>query len=160
MGMLAACSKDTPSAPSPYIIPRPSPPAALTAVPPPPPKAYSEWKVGNDSFRSNNVRRDEGKLITILSCSDPNAIGNYHITFHFGLDPTKTYFNLCDPDSNRKDCTGIGFYSKGSFYLLHHSGYLLRDTGARIQFRLVPTWFVNYDNPQDTVLISGIFRDP
>lgn len=156
---LAACTKDpTPVPPNPNPIDSPVAPIDSPVVPPP--KAYSYWKVGNDSFKSNNVEKAIGKLIVGISCLDRNESGNFTMVFHFGALPTSGDFPLQKSSSQNPDSAILNFYYKGNFYIPYRLGFLHRDTGVKFQARLEPTWYVNYDNPLDTVLISGIFREP
>ncbi len=159
LASLAACSKD-PSSPPPNPNPIDSPVVPVDSPVVPPPKTYSYWKVGNDSFKSNNVQKTIGKLIAAISCRDRNESGNFTMTFHFGALPTFGDFPLQKTSSQRPDSAILNFYYKGNFYIPHSLGILHRDTGVRFQAILAPTWYVNYDNPLDTVLISGIFREP
>ena len=149
---LAACTKD-PSSPPPDPNPIDSPIV-------PPPKAYSYWKVGNDSFKSNNVGKSIGKLGAVISCEDKNESGNFTIGFRFGGLPTYGDFPLAKTGIQHPDSVAVSFYYRNNFYKIYGSGFLHRDTGVKFQARLSPTWYVNYGNPLDTVLISGIFREP
>lgn len=151
LASLAACSKD----PSPNL-PNPNPnPIDSPAVPP---KAYSYWKVGNDSFKSNNVEKAIGKVIAGISCRDDS--NRFTIGFRFGYLPINGNFPLAKTGIQHPDSVAVSFYYRNNFYRIYGSGFLRRDTGVRFQAHLDPTWYVNNDNPLDTVLISGIFREP
>ena len=150
LASLTACSKDSSSPP-----PDPSP---IDSPVVPPPKAYSYWKVGNDSFKSNNVEKAIGKVVAgIASRGEPNR---FTIGFRFGYLPTHGNFPVAKTGIQHPDSVAVSFYYRSNFYISYGSGFLHRDSGVKFQAILDPTWYVNYDNPLDTVLISGIFREP
>jgi hypothetical protein len=56
---------------------------------------------------------------------------------------------------------GACFYYKGKFFIPMHIGYLVTDSiNGKIQCTLAPTWFSNYYDTKDSVLINGTFNEP
>ncbi len=120
---------------------------------------FSYWQVNQDKYSSNNVRFDKGKAITVFSCSD---IGN---NFYFSSIPSHFYFSGIYPfkqsASNNPDSISVAFYYKGNCYIPLHSGYLKTDNiNGKIQCTMLPTWYSNYYDSKDTVLINGTFNEP
>ncbi len=114
--------------------------------------------MGNDSFKSNNVEKAIGKVVAGIACRDDS--NRFNISFRFGSLPTHGNFPVAKTGIQHPDSVGVSLYYKGEYYIPYSLGILHRDTGVKFQAILDPTWYVNYDNPLDTVLISGIFREP
>jgi hypothetical protein len=120
---------------------------------------YSYWQVNQDKFSSNNVKLDIGKAITVLSCSDNG--NNFNFTSLYSHFYTPGIYPLKQSSSYNPDSVGACFYYKGKFFIPMYSGYLVAaSVNGKIQCTLAPTWFSNYYDTKDSVLINGTFNEP
>ncbi|RZK73299.1 MAG: hypothetical protein EOO85_17625 [Pedobacter sp.] len=125
-------------------------------------KPYSTWKVNGIEYSSNNVEAVVGKAVAILASHEYNR---FDISFSGNYLPQsgnwpirKLHANLQSPDS-----VTIYFYEgtkifKPSF----NESTRLRavEYNGKSQVTLPPTWFVDYYNDTDSVLIEGTFNEP
>jgi len=123
---------------------------------------YSYWRVNNDSFRTNNVSATASKVVMFFS-SQGDFNNHFDIRFPYPYFPTSGLFKV-------KCCTITGynvalfsFIYKGQLYgpSLFSNTYVtpvLENNKAK--YVLLPTWFVNFYNANDSVLIQGTFSEP
>jgi hypothetical protein len=126
---------------------------------------FSYWYVGNDSFSSNNVGVVIEPYGIDLNCNNiKNSFGftfenNYHL-------PVSGNFLITDSLTDDPTITnevGPGFHYMDSFYTVSKSAvsYLhASSVNGKAEFTLDSTWFINYNNPNDSVIIHGIFNQP
>jgi len=128
-----------------------------------PPKQYSYWVVNEDSFSTNDVALDIGKG-TIRMGSNNDVKNYFRLQFNFGYQlPVSGDWPLSSVETQDPQMAEISFYYKSDFYIvstfenafIHAS---LEQNKAR--YALPPTWFVNYYNHNDSVLIHGVFNEP
>ena len=120
---------------------------------------FSYWQVNQDKFSSNNVRLEQGKAVTVLACSDNG--NNFTIYSEYSRINTPGTYAIKQSSSNNPDSISVSFYYKGNCYISMHSGYLVAGSvNGKIQCTLAPTWFSNYYDSKDTVLINGTFNEP
>jgi hypothetical protein len=120
---------------------------------------YSYWQVNQDKFSSNNVRLEQGKAVTVLACSDNG--NNFTIYSEYSRIKIPGTYAIKQSSSNNPDSISAGFYYKGKCYISMHSGYLVAGSvNGKIQCTLAPTWFSNYYDTKDSVLINGTFNEP
>lgn len=122
---------------------------------------YSYWTVNGDSFSSNDVDATIGKAVAIFGS---NGISNsFSISYYGGYFPVNDTL-LINP-GNGPDLSGIhiSFYYNTKFLIIspNTKSYLeASEQKNKAIYHLHPTWFVNYDNANDSVLISGTFNEP
>jgi hypothetical protein len=120
---------------------------------------YSYWQVNQDKFSSNNVSVDIGKAIASFSCND--FVNNFTIAFHFSFLPLTGTYPINKSSNQNPDSVILNFYYNGNFYLPKKSGYLnIGSINGKTQCTLPPTWYCNYSNSNDSVLINGTFNEP
>lgn len=121
-------------------------------------RQYSYWYVNNDSFKSNNVKKDVGKAIAEINCTD--EVNRFAIAFYLSFFPTSGNYPIAKSSSQNPDSVAVGFYYLNNFYIVHKEGILNVVSNNKFKCELQPTWFVAYDNANDTVLIKGTFSEP
>jgi hypothetical protein len=84
---------------------------------------YSYWQVNQDKFSSNNVRLEQGKVVTVLACSDNG--NNFTIYSEYSRIKIPGTYAIKQSSSNNPDSISVGFYYKGNCYISMHSGYLV-----------------------------------
>jgi hypothetical protein len=125
-----------------------------------PPKQYSYWTVNSDSFRTNNVTLSIDKTGTILH--GENDAGSFGLYWGLHSLPTDSNGYLIDSDSpNPVDVSVIIGYQGQSYRVYQLGQYLSAElVNGKAQYRLTDVWFKDYNNPNDTVLVSGTFNQP
>ena len=120
-------------------------------------KQYSTWYVNGQEFKSNNVKKDIGNSASLINCYD--EINRFTIGFIIPLPTFGTYPLLIGTYAH-PDSVNINFYYNNNFYIPYHNGELKIIGNKKFKAELSPAWFKNYDDPFDTVLISGTFNEP
>jgi len=127
-------------------------------------KQYSYWVVNEDSFSTNEVTIAIGKAESGMGNNQSNRENNFSISFNIGYKlPVSGYFNLAKEQTQDPDIVGIGFnYNKVWYIPSLYSNSLLTASSVnnKARYALPPTWFVNYYNHNDSVLIHGVFNEP
>ena len=149
--VFAACHKDekhTPDKPEPIIE---------DTV-----KQYSYWVVNEDSFKTNHVSADIGKArMDLYAEGFENRFG---IGFNFGYElPRNGSFIIAHDDTNNPNYVHVGFYYHDSLYVISpntNNSIIASSVNGKAQYTLSPTWFVDYYDHSDSVLISGTFNEP
>lgn len=124
-------------------------------------KQFSTWTITGENFSSNNVNVTIGKVRVDLACSDQNRFG---LTFNIGNQlPKAGNFGIEHNSGSKSDSVSVGFYKGSVFYVI--SPFALgmisaSEVNKKASYLLAPTWFVNYHDSQDSVLISGKFNEP
>ena len=121
-------------------------------------KQYSTWYVNGQEFKSNNVKKDIGKAVSVIACRD--EINRFTLTFYFSSLPTSGVFHVIRGKNAHPDSVNFVFYYNNNFYTPYHDGSINIINHKKFRAELSPTWYKNYDNPLDTVLISGTFNEP
>jgi len=138
----------------------------------PAPKQYSTWIVNNhDTFRTNNVDSSVDCNPDHSYCNagimSKNSSSNW-FTMGFCLSylPSNGNWPLGTPDEEQYQdphYAYIGFYYKSIFYLAAspHSDTLYANMhNNKLAYILPPTWFVAYNNIQDSILLQATFSVP
>jgi hypothetical protein len=122
---------------------------------------YSNWTIDGENFSSNNVTTVIGKARMDMGCSDVNRFG---ISFNLGFElPTAGSFAIQHISGQDPDSVSVGFYKGSLFYVISPSSAGIiscSEANKKARYTLTPTWFVNYHNAQDSVLINGEFNEP
>jgi hypothetical protein len=146
---LVACHKDKKHDPEPEPIIR----------------QYSYWTVNGDSFSTNHVEATIGKAR--MDLYSENAANLFFISFNFGFELPKngnfTISHLNDPDSANFAYVHVSFHYHDSVFLIANNEHAILSAhfaNDKAQYILDPTWYVNYENPLDSVLIQGEFNEP
>jgi len=132
-----------------------------------PPKQYSYWVVNEDSFRTNNVKKNIGLGACAIGNSQDDNNNCFSIRFHVGQELPKTGTFLI-VDSTFSGSQNIGYaacdfrYKNVYYYVPYptNSTFTATSVEGKAQYSLPPTWFVNYYNHNDSVLIHGVFNEP
>lgn len=121
-------------------------------------KQYSTWYVNGQEFKSNNVQKDIGKIVSgIMGGEQANR---FTLAFYFSPLPTSGTFHVIRGKHAHPDSVNFVFYYNNNFYTPYHDGSINIINNKKFRAELSPTWYKNYDNPLDTVLISGTFNEP
>lgn len=128
-------------------------------------KNISYWYVNNDSFSSSNITNSKGGFKPyswMRSNDDPN---NY-FSLYFGIGYLPLNGNLlvfCDTTVVYPEhvCASFTYKAKG-YEPLHNSTVVVScaQANGKAQYTLPPMWFFNPIDPNDSVLIRGVFIDP
>lgn len=126
------------------------------------PNPYSTWKINGQEHSSNKVKATIGKAIAILASSDYNR---FDISFSASYLPKSGDWPLrkSHTNSQRPDSVTIYFYEgTKTFKASIHENTNLKagEHNGKSQFILPPTWFVDYYNDTDSILIEGTFNEP
>lgn len=127
------------------------------------PKQYSYWTVNGQEYNSNNVEAVEGqnRPLSILASHDQIR---FDLRFQLGYFPIADSWPLATAATiDQPMLATLGFYLGNKPYIA--SGNNTNQLGAsthnnKARYTLPPTWFVNYYDSGDSVLISGTFNEP
>ncbi len=125
-------------------------------------KQYCTWTVNGESFSTNEGETSIGKAVSRFSSLNHDNQNYFRIGFNVGYLPTDGQYKIAYnvPGSI---FAGISFYYKGIFYTSSPftENYLVASSNKdKARYSLPSTWFVNYDNHNDSVLIQGTFNEP
>ncbi|RYD99046.1 MAG: hypothetical protein EOP54_05465 [Sphingobacteriales bacterium] len=125
------------------------------------PKQFSDWKINGTAYRSNNVSVSVGKGSAAMACQEPEGFSIVWYTSSGFPDRDGRVWRIAD---GGQGTVGLGIYRQGIYYNVspHEIKYMrsrIGDNGG-IELVVEPVWYVNYDNPADSVLIEGVFRRP
>ena len=126
---------------------------------------YSTWYVNSEKFSTNKVTVALGKEVARIGNDENDYKNNFLIGFNLAYLPTAGSFPIVHRGGNLHSVStvGIGFYYHGLFYIIsdNNDGVLVASAANnKARYTLAPTWFVNYDNSDDSVLIKGVFNEP
>lgn len=127
------------------------------------PKQYSYWTINGQEYSSNNVEAAEGhnRPLAILGSYDSVR---FDISFKQGYLPTEGNWPLATlSSSNDPTKANMGFYFGTTPYIVsEHNTNLLQASANndKARYSLSPTWFINYHDPADSILIEGTFNEP
>lgn len=125
-------------------------------------RQYSHWVVNEDSFSTNEVIVDIGHVFTrIRSNSDPDNY--FRMQFNLTYLPEYGSFHLTTHETSDPANAEISFYYNGIFYVIsptENSSLEASLVNNKSQFKLDTTWFLNYYDNTDSVLIRGEFNEP
>lgn len=131
---------------------------------------FSHWYVGNDSFSSNNViirypPKFNGPSAVLLVCNDAN--NNFDLGFDLANLPLNGTFLIKDNNSDsvyyNSSTASIYIRNKSAYYIVSPTSntYLTASSvNNKASYTMPPTWFINYFNDSDSVLIHGVFNQP
>ncbi len=120
---------------------------------------YSTWYVNSEKFSTNDVRADEGKAVHEIQGNDFN--NRFFLTFNLDYFPENGSLPIrCGNTSNPESaCLVITYHSIG--YLGPHNAFLEASSSkGKVSYTLIPTWFYNEKDVNDSLSISGIFNQP
>ncbi|OJV56069.1 MAG: hypothetical protein BGO31_18520 [Bacteroidetes bacterium 43-16] len=123
------------------------------------PNYFSDWKINGTAYRSNNVTVSEGKGIVTMACYAREGFSLVWYTSS-GFPDRGGMWLIADGSSGT---AGVGIYHEGKYYMVspNEVKYLNFGVGnGTIEFQAEPAWFINYENPADSVLVEGVFRRP
>jgi hypothetical protein len=125
-------------------------------------KQYSTWYVNSDSFSTNEAETSIGKAIAKFSSLNHDNKNYFRIGFNVGYLPTEGQYKI-EYNSTTSIFSGISFYYNGVFFISspNTENYLYASSNSgKASYSLPATWFINYDNHEDSVLIKGTFNEP
>ncbi len=122
---------------------------------------YSYWRVNTDSFSSNEVNVDRGKARTDL---ETKTIDNgFGFTFYLNHLPTFGTFFITNTIIQHPLYVGMDIHYKGNYFNVAQdlrNKIVAKEVNGKAQYLLLNTWFKNYFNSNDSVLVSGTFNEP
>ena len=127
-----------------------------------PPKQYSYWVVNEDSFRTSDVKTALGLGRCDLYSDGVNSFGFTFFTGE-GKLPKHGYFPLAHDNGENPNYVYTGFNYKDNLFIVasnESSSIQPSSINNKARYTLPPTWFVNYYNHNDSVLIHGVFNEP
>jgi len=133
-------------------------------------RQYSKWYVNTDSFSTNDVKLDIGKVVSHIFTNSQYSGGTlpygFSITFNTGSlnggIPTSGSFKLdCSQQNPQWTCMSILYKDIGYLSNENELEYLIASQeNGKAYYILEPTWFYNESNPKDSVLVKGTFNEP
>ena len=126
-------------------------------------RQYSYWTVNEDSFKTNDVDEVLGLGMCVLGNAQKNHTNNFSLYFNIGRSlPVYGSFKIdCSTQNSTFVC--MDFVYNGIGYLININGSFYLTAGennSKAQYKLAPTWFYNEQDPNDSVLIQGVFNEP
>lgn len=126
------------------------------------PKQYSYWKAGNQEYASNNVKLTKGKAISQFFVLDPTE--RVFLEFFLpGLPSSGQYLIVKDNPLQQDDRCVLGFTINSKWYQVAASEQKYVQAGMSTHGAVIempPTWYINHNNPDDSILIEGTFNEP
>lgn len=126
------------------------------------PSPFSYWKINGVEYNSNKIDTAVGKKVAGMTCGDLNQ--RYEMTYYIPYFPSFGEWLIIKQNlTQNPNWVELTFYQEGTIY--HISPYENRMLVAtrkdnNAEYTMTPTWFINYDNPLDSVLIEGVFLVP
>lgn len=125
-------------------------------------KQYSHWKVNGVAYSSNNVEATEAynRPVSSVYCRDKTR---FDISFNIEKLPHSGEFPVRNDNSQSPSIVSVGFCFNTVCYGVKENNIATlkaSDINGKAQYALAPTWFVNFNNPDDSLLIEGIFNEP
>ncbi|RQO29912.1 hypothetical protein DBR32_15160 [Taibaiella sp. KBW10] len=130
-------------------------------------KQFSNWKIKGTEYSSNNTEVAIGHAIGKLSCSGKNRFSITFYSFSFmtanSLPDTDSF--LLTRDNLEQDSGKVLLYlyidTTGYVPPTNSIKYLKAERiNGKIRYTLPGMWYVNYMNPNDSVLVEGTFNEP
>ena len=137
----------------------------------PAPKQYSTWIInGTDTFTTNEVDSSINCNPDYSYCTAD--FGSNDLVNRFGFDfflpyfPSSGAWPLGDSTaSNQQNSNYVysGIRYNSQFYIetiLGKDTLYASSTNGKISYKLNPTWYKNYNNHDDSILVQGTFNLP
>ena len=131
------------------------------------PKQFSNWKMDEQAYSSNNVTTSIGKAIANLDCWDKNRFGirfySFSVSHPNSLPDAGEFLLVKDNPSQNPNMVLLYLYIDTVGYAPSPSEtkYLKAErVEGKIRYTLPPMWYVNYYNTDDSVFVEGIFNEP
>lgn len=129
-------------------------------------KPYSTWAVnGKDTFRTNEVYYRKDKSETSLYSEGINSFAFSNLGAGVGADAFTPGIHVLSSDnsSHNPDLLHAFFKYYDTAYTpmpFHNDTIEVLLISGKLRYRLYNSWFVNIDNPDDSVSIQGTFNEP
>ncbi|HTO15749.1 MAG TPA: hypothetical protein VLZ83_08255 [Edaphocola sp.] len=124
-------------------------------------KQYSYWKIDGIEYKSNNVEIAIGHQIASMGSRDSDR---FDLRYYRPSFPTSGEWLIVKQNlSQNPEWVSMNFYLGNKIYHIspNEIKYLnVTSNNNKVQFNLSSTWFVEYNNPIDSVLIEGTFNEP
>lgn len=127
-------------------------------------RQYSTWYVNEDTFTTNDVKTDIGKVVANIQTN--NISNGFWLWFNTGSlrggFPTSGSFKLdCSQQNPQWVCMGIFFKDTGFLSNENNLKYIAASQkNGKAQYILDTTWFYNSYRPNDSIKVHGIFNQP
>ena len=122
---------------------------------------YSYWYVNTDSFSTNTATVDRGKAETDIQT---NSLENgFGFTFYLDYLPENGTFSITNTIVQYQYYVGIGIHYKNNYYNVLkdlRDSLIATSSNSKAQYILNKTWFKNYSDSTDSILVHGIFNEP
>lgn len=126
------------------------------------PRQYSYWKAGKQEYASNNVKLTKGKAISQFFILDPTERVFLEF-FMTGLPNNGQYLIVKDNPLQQDDRCVLSFTIDSRWYQVAASEqkYVQASMGEHgAVITMPPTWYINHNDPTDSILIEGTFNEP
>lgn len=141
----SACERDPGPKPEPYT---PNP---------------SSWTVNNHNFITYyGVVNHAASTTTLSGSADYSDSSSFLLSFHLpDLPQQGDYLLNCGSTDSTTVCLELRYLGFHYYATTAQSVYIHADTlGGKAKLILDPVWFFNELNPDDSITVSGIFRQP
>ncbi len=123
---------------------------------------YSTWFINGESFYSRDVSFETNKGGNHLSTDSKD--NGFNLGSEMGGRPHPGYIGIStDYNSYNPALFRAYFYRNGTYYSLSRhnpDSVLVSLPNGKVRYEMPVAWFVNYNNPADSVQISGTFNEP
>ncbi|RQO29913.1 hypothetical protein DBR32_15165 [Taibaiella sp. KBW10] len=124
-------------------------------------KQFSNWKVNGVTYSSNNVTATIGRAMVTLTSHDTTR---FDLRFYLGFFPSSGEWPIISINPSQDPNFAIlGFYIDTIPYGItprNINKLIASKNNNKVTYTLAPTWFISYNNPNDSVLIEGTFNEP
>ena len=124
-------------------------------------KQFSYWKINGQEYSSNNVTSSIGKAVANIDCLDKNS---FDVTFQLPFLPTDRNLRITNQINNQSsDLVKLNFYLDTISYHIsinENKKLIASQVNNKAHYTMEATWFVNYNNPADSILIEATINEP
>lgn len=125
-------------------------------------KQYSHWKVNGNEYRSNNIEKTVGQGSGgYLSCMDQEA--RFSLYFDCTCLPVGGDYQIVKDVNSTPGLVEVKIcFSSRCYIVSEHEKKMLSSSyqNEKSRYEMPPTWFVNFNNPTDSILVEGTFNEP
>ncbi len=129
-------------------------------------KQYSTWYVNGEAYSTNDVKlvSSKGGQADLRGKVSPTQ-EEFSIGFstRYLYDKHGSFLLTNDSTNYNPFDAGMSIWHNGTYYILANN---LKDTvtasrfNDKLQLGMTDVWFKNYYNQDDSILVSGTFREP
>ncbi len=129
------------------------------------PRQYSYWKINGQEFSTNDTKYSIAKNGSDLTSYGSNSFSFYNLGYGVPSTAFTVGQHLLSPDTISNDPELLHAYFKYNDIIYspmpdHNDTIVVSMPNQKIRYTLYPSWFVNKNNANDSVLIEGTFNEP